>query len=94
MSEKKLWRVSLKTSEHSSVEHRYVIYEDGKRTDLGPIDTPVTLEIIEHNGQFFMEYLDENDVPLTDAWEQSVELLMKRAEHEFGIEQSRWIKLE
>lgn len=70
----------------------YFGYADGVRI---PVPTPVSLRIVQYEGdepRAYLFYCDASGEEMTDTYHESVEEAMGQAEAEFGVQQHEWVR--
>ncbi len=63
---------------------------DGVPVEAQRLPTPVSAEIIEKEGGFYLLYLDSEGASFTDTWHETLEAAKRQAEFEFQITPLEW----
>lgn len=58
--------------------------------EVSELPDPVTVEIVEEDGAFFLLRLDDNGECIADTWHETVEAAKDQANFEFGVKEGDW----
>lgn len=58
--------------------------------DVTRVPNPMSVELVEQDGAFYLLRLDDNGQCIADTWHETIEAAKTQAKFEYGIEDDEW----